>query len=126
LLGPAEDLLDPYARLERSSIRSLDYRAVRDRIAIRKADFNDVGAPACQLSNYQVGGIQIWVAGRNEGNKCATPLKPEPSEKIVDRIHKLIRNAMPVPLDRHANSKSGLANHDAAEGLGAVPVLCTG
>jgi hypothetical protein len=64
-----KDIVDPHAVVEGAGIRCLNNGAVGDGIAIGKADLDQAGAAFHQLGDQQFGGLQIRIAGSQEGNK---------------------------------------------------------
>src|SRR5438552_12377614 len=70
-------LVNSQSMVQSASIRCLNYRAVGDRVAIRKADLNQAGATFRKLRDQKLGGLQIRIAGRDEGNESLPALAAE-------------------------------------------------
>ncbi len=63
---------------------SLNHRPVSHRIAERDANFDHRRAGVIKFENQLAGGIQIRVAGRDEGNEALLPVLLQPRKRFGD------------------------------------------
>src|SRR5262249_14145435 len=75
------------AARQRAHRGGLDGRTLADRVGVRHAELDHVGARLGEQRHQTLGGVQVGVAGRDEDDECGAPLGARAGKGAVDAVH---------------------------------------